>query len=81
MPAGAILGILCLFPWLDFYPVLNPGCRAHKQFFQPMFPQTGPYEPQVNTRAASALVKKIRTRIFITHSQSVGLGLALRRLT
>ena len=54
--------------------LLNPGCEAHKQYFQPMVPQTGPYDAQVNTGAASALFNKIGPRIFITHSQSVGLG-------
>jgi hypothetical protein len=39
-----------------------------------MVPNTGPYDAQVNTEAASALFNKIGPGILVTHSQSGGLG-------
>lgn len=39
-----------------------------------MVPNTGPYDPQVNTAAVSELFNKIGPGILFTHSQSGGLG-------
>jgi pimeloyl-ACP methyl ester carboxylesterase len=39
-----------------------------------MLPNTGPYDPRVNTDTVSALFDKIAPGILFTHSQSSGLG-------
>jgi pimeloyl-ACP methyl ester carboxylesterase len=48
--------------------------EALNQFFRQVVPNTGPYDPQVNTDAVSALFDKIGPGILFTHSQSGGLG-------
>jgi pimeloyl-ACP methyl ester carboxylesterase len=69
-------GIFRLGAWPNFYPGVqfSPDPEALNQFFREMVPNTGPYDPQVNTDAVSALFDKIGPGILFTHSQSGGLG-------
>jgi pimeloyl-ACP methyl ester carboxylesterase len=69
-------GIFRLGAWPDFYPGVqfSRTPEALNQFFRQMVPNTGPYDPQVNSDAASALFDKIGPGILFTHSQSGGLG-------
>lgn len=69
-------GIFRLGAWPNFYPGVqfSRDPEALNQFFRQMVPNTGPYDPQVNTEAVSALFDKIGPGILFTHSQSGGLG-------
>jgi hypothetical protein len=69
-------GIFRLGAWPNFYPGVqfSRDPEALNQFFRQMVPNTGPYDPQVNTDAVSALFDKIGPGILFTHSQSGGLG-------
>jgi hypothetical protein len=69
-------GIFRLGAWPDFYPGVqfSRDPEALNQFFRQMVPNTGPYDPQVNTDAVSALFDRIGPGILVTHSQSGGLG-------
>lgn len=65
---------------LGVWPTLYPGVQfsrdssALNQFFRQMVPNTGPYDPEVNTTAVAALFEKIGSGILVTHSQSGTLG-------
>jgi pimeloyl-ACP methyl ester carboxylesterase len=69
-------GIFRLGAWPNFYPGVqfSHDPEALNQFFRQMVPNTGPYDPQVNTEVVSALFNKIGPGILFTHSQSGGLG-------
>lgn len=69
-------GIFRLGAWPDFYPGVqfSRDPKILEQFFRQMVPNTGPYDAQKNTQAASALLEKIGPSVLVTHSQSGGLG-------
>jgi len=69
-------GVFRLGAWPDFYPGVqfSHDPEVLNQFFRQMVPNTGPYDPQVNTAAVSELFDKIGPGILVTHSQSGGLG-------
>jgi pimeloyl-ACP methyl ester carboxylesterase len=62
------------------YPNFYPGVQFSKdpealnQFFRQGAPNAGPYDPQLNIYAVSALFNKIGQGILLTHSQSGGPG-------
>lgn len=62
--------------WPDFYPGVqfSRDVGALEQFFRQMVPNAGPYDVEVNTKAASALFDKIGPGVLVTHSQSGTLG-------
>jgi hypothetical protein len=65
---------------LGVWPKLYDGVQfshdpeALNQFFRQMVPNTGPYDPELNSNSVSALFDKIGSGILVTHSQSGGLG-------
>ena len=69
-------GIFRLGIWPDFFPDVqfSRDPEALNQFFRQMVPNTGPYDPAVNSDAVSALFDRIGPGILVTHSQSGGLG-------
>ena len=69
-------GIFRIGAWPEFYDGVqfSKDPEALNQFFRQMVPNTGPYNPNVNIAAISALFTKIGKGILVTHSQSGGLG-------
>jgi hypothetical protein len=69
-------GVFRLGVWPDLYPNVqfSHDTAALDQFFRQMVPNTGPYDPEVNSDAVSALFDRIGPGILVTHSQSGGLG-------
>lgn len=69
-------GVFRLGVWPDLYPNVqfSHDTAALNQFFRQMVPNTGPYDPEVNSDAVSALFDRIGPGILVTHSQSGGLG-------
>ncbi|MCW3485156.1 alpha/beta hydrolase [Chitinophaga nivalis] len=69
-------GIFRLGVWPDFYSGVqfSKDPEALNQFFRQTTPNIGPYNPEVNMDAVSALFNKIGDGILVTHSQSGGLG-------
>jgi uncharacterized protein YjbI with pentapeptide repeats len=59
---------------IDFFQRWDFRDGQLNQFFRQMVPNAGPYDPQVNREAVSALFNKIGPGILFTHSQSGGLG-------
>jgi pimeloyl-ACP methyl ester carboxylesterase len=65
---------------LGIWPSYFPGVQfpqepaALEQYFRQMSPNTGPYDAQVNTDAATALLAKIGPAVLVTHSQGGGPG-------
>jgi pimeloyl-ACP methyl ester carboxylesterase len=62
--------------WPDYFPGVqfSKDPEALNQYFRQMTPNTGPYDPEVNSDAFAALFNKIGPAVFVTHSQGGGLG-------
>jgi flavodoxin len=73
---GLWFGIFRLGVWPALYPGVqfSSDASALDQFFRQMVPNTGPYDPEVNTSAVAALFDRIGPGILVTHSQSGTLG-------
>jgi hypothetical protein len=73
---GLWFGIFRLGVWPALYPGVQFSSDAWvlDQFFRQMVPNTGPYDPEVNTSAVTALFDRIGAGILVTHSQSGTLG-------
>ena len=71
-------GIFRLGAWPDFYPGVqfSRDPQALDQFWRQGVPNSGPYDPQVNVAAFSALFDTVGDGILVTHSQSGGPGWA-----
>lgn len=69
-------GIFRLGVWPDFYENVSfsKDPEALNQFFRQAAPNTGPYDPEVNIKAYSALLDKLGNSILVTHSQGGGPG-------
>ena len=62
--------------WPDYFPGVqfSRDRSALEQYFRQMTPNTGPYDAQVNSDAAAALLAKIGPAVLVTHSQGGGPG-------
>lgn len=62
--------------WPDYFPGVqfSRDPEALNQYFRQMTPNTGPYDPEVNSNAFAALFHRIGPAVFVTHSQGGGLG-------
>lgn len=62
--------------WPNFFENVSfsKDPEALNQFFRQQVPNTGPYDPEVNIAAYSALLNKIGDSILVTHSQGGGPG-------
>lgn len=62
--------------WPDYFPGVQfpKDPEALNQFFRQMTPNVGPYDAEVISDACAALFHKIGPAVFVTHSQSGGLG-------
>jgi len=71
-------GIMRFGLWPDFYPGVqfSRDPKAMDQFARQAVPNSGPYNPQINIAAFSALFDSIGDGILVTHSQSGGPGWA-----
>jgi hypothetical protein len=69
-------GIFRLGIWPNLFQDVQFSRDPHalNQFFRQMVPNTGPYDPALNSDAVSALFDRIGPGILVTHSQSGGLG-------
>ena len=62
--------------WPEFFPGVqfSRDQEALNQYFRQITPDTGPLDPELNSKAVTALFQKIGSGILVTHSHAGGMG-------